>query len=96
MKGKENMVCKLQKSLYGLKQFPCEWNHKIIVNFFFQEFKKGFVDHDVCFTKAQETFYVIITLYAGTLILVSNDLTLLKETKDNLAKKFEMVDLGEI
>jgi len=88
------MVCKLKKSLYDLKQFLCEWNHKINA-FFFQEFKKGFVDHNVCFMKAQEIFYVIITLYVGDLILVFNNLTLLKKTKDNLAIFFEMVDLGE-
>jgi hypothetical protein len=45
--------------------------------------------------KAQEIFYVIITLYVGDLILVFNNLTLLKKTKDNLAIFFEMVDLGE-
>jgi len=95
VKGKKNMVCKLQKSLYGLKQFLCEWNHKINAYFFFQEFKKGFVDHNVCFTKVQEFFYVIMTLYVGDLILVFNNLTLLKKMKDNLANYFEMVDLGE-
>ncbi len=50
----------------------------------------------VCFMKVQEFFNVIITLYVGDLILVVNDLILLKETKDNFAKKFEMVDLSEI
>jgi hypothetical protein len=46
--------------------------------------------------KVQEFFNMIITLYVGDLILVVNDLILLKETKDNFAKKFEMVDLSEI
>jgi hypothetical protein len=39
---------------------------------------------------------VIIILYVDDVILAFNDLILLKETKDNLLKKFEMVNLGEI
>jgi hypothetical protein len=35
-KGKENMVCKLQKSLYGLEQYFHEWNHKINAYFLFK------------------------------------------------------------
>jgi hypothetical protein len=39
---------------------------------------------------------VIIILDVDDLILAFDDLTLLKKKKDNLLKKFEMVDLGEI
>ncbi len=39
---------------------------------------------------------MIITLYVDDLILAFNDLILLKEKKDNLLKKIEMVHLGEI
>jgi len=39
---------------------------------------------------------VIIILDVDDLILAFNDLTLLKEKKDNLLKKFKMVNLGEI
>jgi hypothetical protein len=39
---------------------------------------------------------VIITLYVDDLILPSIDLILLKGTKDNLLKKIEMVDLGDV
>jgi ATP-binding cassette subfamily B (MDR/TAP) protein 1 len=93
MKFKENIICKLLKSLYGLKQSPCEWNHKIDVYFLFKKIVKNFVDHNVYFKKAHKNFYVIITLYVDDLTLAPNDLILLK---DNLLKKFEMVDLNEI
>jgi len=39
---------------------------------------------------------VIIILDVDDLILAFNDLTLLKEKKDNLLKKFKTVNLGEI
>ncbi len=79
-----------------MKQSPHEWNHKINAYILFQKFERNFVNHKVYLKRTQEFFYVIITLYVDDLILASNDLTLLKETKGNLSKKFEMVDLGEI
>jgi hypothetical protein len=39
---------------------------------------------------------VVIILYVDDLIVTFNDLALLKKTKDNLAKNFEMVDLSEV
>ncbi len=51
VKGKENMVCKFQKSLYGLEQYFHEWNHKINAYFLFQTFERSFVDHNVYFKK---------------------------------------------
>jgi hypothetical protein len=41
VKGKENMVCKFQKSLYGLKQSPHEWNYKINAYFYLKCLKRA-------------------------------------------------------
>jgi ATP-binding cassette subfamily B (MDR/TAP) protein 1 len=52
VKGKENMVCKLQNSLYGLEEYFHEWNHKINAYFLSQTFERSFVDHNVYFRRA--------------------------------------------
>jgi pantothenate kinase-related protein Tda10 len=66
-----------------------------MINAYFlsQGSEKSSTNHNVYLKRFQENFYVIITLYVDDLILVSNDLTLLKEIKGNLSKKFEMMDL---
>jgi hypothetical protein len=47
----------------------------------------------IYFKKAQENSYVIITLYVDDFILAFNDLTLLKDKKIYISKKFETLDL---
>ncbi len=71
------MVCKFQKTLYGLKQSPCEWNYKINAYFLSQEFVRNYGDHNVYFKIIQENFYVIIIFYVVDLILAFNSLLLL-------------------
>jgi hypothetical protein len=46
--GGEHLMCKLHKSLYGLKQFPRAWNQKLNVFFKSIEFMKNEADpqHD--------------------------------------------------
>jgi hypothetical protein len=82
--------------LYGLKHSPDEWNHSIDAYFLNQKFEKNYASHSGYFKRVKKNFYVIIILYVDDLILASNDLTFLKETKDYFSKKFEMVDLNEI
>jgi hypothetical protein len=82
--------------LNGLKQVSHELMDKINAYFLSQEFEKNYVDHNVYFKRVQKNFFVIIILYVDDMILAFNDLSLLKETKDNLSKKFEMVDLNKI
>lgn len=45
MKGKEDYVCRLKKSLYGLKQTPKQWHKKFESIMEEQGYKKTTFDH---------------------------------------------------
>jgi hypothetical protein len=44
LKGQENMMCKMQKSLYGLKQTPKKWHEKFDVTLISAAFDVNEVD----------------------------------------------------
>lgn len=67
---KENLVCKLTKSLYGLNQAPRQWCLK------FDSFmnKKGYnkcVMHQCCYMKDFALSYIILLLYVDDMLVVS-------------------------
>lgn len=93
-KGQEQLVCKLQKSLYGLKQAGRSWNHKIDGELKSIGFTQSTADSCIyCFN--QRGALIWLSLYVDDLILVSNSLTKLTAIKQLLSQRFEMKDLGE-
>ena len=89
------IVCKLKKSLYGLKQSPRQWNKKI--NQFFCEF--GFIQNsfDPCvYYLCRENAEMIVGVYVDDLVIASSNLPLMNELKKALHAEFEMKDLGEL
>lgn len=94
VESKEHMVCKLKKSIYGLKQASRQWYlkfHEVMVRF---QFKKNAVDQCI-YLKISGSKYVILVLYVDDILLASNDSDMLYETKRFLSSNFEMKDLGE-
>ena len=93
VKGKEKLVCKLQKSLYGLKQAPRQWYKK------FDSFMKnsGFLrceaDH-CCYIKRFDGSYIILLLYVDDMLIVGANLHEIDKLKRNLSEEFAMKDLG--
>ena len=94
-KSKEDMVCKLSKTIYGLKQSPRAWYKKIDQYFELIGLKKSHADPNI-YVLRNATLYLIIALYVDDLIMVCNDLSFLLKTKVDLSKVFDMKDLGEI
>ena len=93
-KGKEILVYRLKKSIYGLKQASRQWYLK------FDEVvtSLGFIENkvDQCiYLKVSGSKFIFLVLYVDDILLASSDLNLLNETKLLLSKTFDMKDLGE-
>ncbi|KAK8936102.1 hypothetical protein KSP39_PZI012973 [Platanthera zijinensis] len=90
----DQLVCKLNKSLYGLKQASRQWYLKfdeVVTSFGFVENK---VDRCI-YLKISGSRYIFLILYVDDILLASSDLALLHESKQFLSKHFDMKDLGE-
>jgi Reverse transcriptase (RNA-dependent DNA polymerase)/gag-polypeptide of LTR copia-type/GAG-pre-integrase domain/Integrase core domain len=94
VKGAENLVCKLKKSLYGLKQAGRAWYQKIDTALLNMRFDRLETDHCV-YVLRQKQLVVFIALYVDDLLLLSNDLKGLTIIKQELSTLFTMKDLGE-
>ena len=93
--GEEHLVCKLKKSIYGLKQSPRQWNKRI--NQFLSSIglRKMEDDHAV-YTLDKDPNKLFIGVYVDDLIIGSKDMDLLDKVKAALSSEFEMKDLGDI
>ena len=93
MPGQENTVCKLIKSLYGLKKTPKQWHakfDKVIISY-------GFKIHesDKCvYSEFANGKGVIICLYVDDMLILGTDLESINNTKSFLSSKFDMKDMG--
>ena len=93
-KGKEHMVCKLQRSIYGLKQASRSWNIRFdqaITSFGFEKSP----DEPCVYKRIQAQKVVFLVLYVDDILLIGNDKQGLSGVKDWLHKQFDMKDLGE-
>ena len=91
--GQEQKVCRLLKSIYGLKQASRSWNIR------FDETIKSFgfhqsVDEACVYKLIKEKHVVFLVLYVDDILLMGDNVKLLTEVKDWLATQFKMKDLG--
>jgi hypothetical protein len=92
---KEGMVCRLRKSLYGLKQASRNWYSKLsqsLINYGFQESN---ADHSL-FTYTKEDKFMVVLVYVDDLVIAGNDGSTCNEFKQYLKRCFHMKDLGSL
>jgi hypothetical protein len=94
MKGKEDMGCRLKKSIYALKQASRQWHLKFNETIKRFGFKENVEDNYV-YAKFKNEKISFLILYVDDILLASSDVRLLRETKKFLSSNFDMKDLGE-
>src|SRR6202034_4029134 len=93
VKGKKELVCKLKKSLYGLKQPPRMWYQKFDTFIWGLGFTRSKVDHCVYFKLIGDRV-IYLVLYVDDMLLVGNDKEIIQDLKTQLSSKFDMKDLS--
>ena len=92
--GQEHLVCKLKRSIYGLKQSPRCWNTVLDD----QLKNMGFVQSasDPCVYKDSGGEMFLVGVYVDDIILAGKSDKRIKEVKRALAAKFDIKDMGRL
>ncbi|KAG8479138.1 hypothetical protein CXB51_029778 [Gossypium anomalum] len=91
---KEDYVCLLKKSLYGLKQSPRQWYKRFDSFMTFHDFKRSSFDSCVYFKKNSDGSFVYLLLYVDDMLIAVKDKGEIRKVKAQLSEEFEMKDLG--
>ena len=95
VKGKEEKVYKLHKALYGLRQAPRAWNIKL--NSILKEL--GFIrcsKEPSLYRKQKKEDLLVVCVYVDDLLVTGSSLKSIITFKTEMARRFEMSDLGRL
>jgi hypothetical protein len=90
-----NQVCKLLKSLYGLKQASRKWYEKLTGVLLSQGYQQAASDHSL-FTLHKASSFTVLLVYVDDIILAGNCLTEFHHIKQLLDSQFKIKDLGQL
>ncbi len=75
--GKEHLVCKLKKSLYGLQQSRRAWYQCIDMFFTHEGYSRSQADHSLYIKQTSENLLIVI-IYVDDLIILASNVSILK------------------
>ncbi|XP_019059491.1 PREDICTED: uncharacterized protein LOC109117164 [Tarenaya hassleriana] len=90
-----NVVCKLRKSVYGLRQASRQWYFTFANVLLAHGFVQSPSDHTM-FVKKSDNSFVAMLVYVDDIVIASNDPLAVDNLKTLLQKNFHIKDLGEL
>ncbi|KAL9275876.1 Retrovirus-related Pol polyprotein from transposon TNT 1-94-like protein [Drosera capensis] len=91
--GKECLVCKLKKSLYGLKEVLRQWYLKFYKFLLRNGYTRCHKDR-FCYFKSFEISYIVLLLYVDDMLVVGSNMREIRKLKEQMVRRFSMKDLG--
>lgn len=89
------LVCRLKKSLYGLRQAPRNWFSKLSSTLKDLAFTQSLSDYSM-FTHHSDSSITLVLVYVDDLLLAGSDLVKINHLKAMLSTTFNMKDLGDV
>jgi len=91
-----SLVCRLRRSLYGLKQSPRAWFGKFST--VIQEFgmTRSGADHSVFYRHSAPSRCIYLVVYVDDIVITGNDQDGITDLKQHLFKHFQTKDLGRL
>ncbi len=95
VKGKERLVCKLNKSLYGLKQSSRCWNSMLDEHLKSIGFTQTVSDPCI-YVKEENGDIFIVAIHVDDIILAGKTDEEIAKVKESIAERFQAKDMGEL